>query len=81
MAQRMACVVLADVLNCNTGRHIDVDMIVSSVHAQRSLNLAAQDVIRVVEKMVDWGHRYRNLEIALGKGICLVLGCDLSESQ
>jgi hypothetical protein len=32
-------------------------------------------------EMIEWGHKYKNLEKHLGNGVCLVLGMDLSESQ
>lgn len=34
-----------------------------------------------IEEMENRGHRYLNLENALGRGVCFVLGTDLSESQ
>jgi hypothetical protein len=33
-----------------------------------------------VETMLDFGSRYKNMEVTLGRGICLVLGCELPES-
>lgn len=44
------------------------------------VGLSSKDVEKTVDAMLDSGHRYKNMEIALGKGICLTLGCDLSES-
>lgn len=36
---------------------------------------------KVVAAMIDWGHRYANIEQMLGQGICLCLGTELPESQ
>ncbi|KAF2170532.1 hypothetical protein M409DRAFT_19352 [Zasmidium cellare ATCC 36951] len=39
-----------------------------------------EKVESTMKDMVNWGHRYKNLEKTLGKGICLVLGTQLSET-
>ena len=35
----------------------------------------------IIRTMIDAGHRYKNLEIQVGVGAPLVLGCELAETQ
>lgn len=79
MAQRMACIVLVKIHN-RMGRP-PIDTVASAVHAGRVVDLSVKGIKKTVGTMIDWGHRYGNIEVVLGKGICLALGSDLSESQ
>lgn len=78
MAQRMACIVLVDV-HTGMGRPSS-GCFANTTQVGQIVGLSSKDVEKTVDAMLDSGHRYKNMEIALGKGICLTLGCDLSES-
>jgi len=45
-----------------------------------TVELPPMEIEKTVKAMLDHGSRYRNMEKALGTGICLVLGCYLPES-
>ncbi|KAK1083297.1 hypothetical protein LTR48_006386, partial [Friedmanniomyces endolithicus] len=57
-----------------------VDGITDSVHVAQIVNVPAVDIKKIVVKMIDWVHRYKNLEKDLDRDICLSLGIDLLES-
>lgn len=78
MAQRIACIVLVDIRDL-MGRP-PIDVIACAVHVAHVVDVSAEDIKRTVEKMIDCGHRYNNMERRLGRGICLSLGSDLPES-
>ena len=79
MAQRMACIVLLDV-HLAMGKPT-VTALTQTVTACASDALPPMQLEKTVKDMLDHGSRYKNMELALGPGICLVLGCQLSESQ
>ena len=78
MVQRIACIVLVEIRDW-MGRPA-VDDITDSVHVAQIVNVPAVDIKKIVVNMIDWGHRYKNLEKDLDRGICLSLGIDLPES-
>lgn len=78
MAQRMACIVLVEI-------HKEMDRpsvadLARTVEMKNPAGLMFPDVEKTVDAMLDHASRYKNIEAALGKGVCLVLGCHLSES-
>ncbi len=79
MAQRVACIVLVGLHDWAQRPSIEafVDLVkISGVHGTSEISIK-----KTVSAMVDWGHRYANMERLLGKGISLSLGSDLPESQ
>lgn len=43
--------------------------------------VSLETVSKTIENMENWGHRYMNFEKVVGKGICLVLGTQISETM
>lgn len=78
MALRMACIVLVE-MHREMGRP-SVANLARTVEMKDPAGLLPSDIEKTVNAMLDHGSRYKNIEAALGKGICLVLGCYLSES-
>lgn len=74
----MACIVLVDIRDW-MGRP-PIDIVANAVHVTYIADLSAVQIERTMEKMIGWGHRYKNMENVLDRGICLSLGNDLSES-
>lgn len=79
MAQRIACIVLIE-LYSDFGNPT-VAALAHTVTVGGGSALPPMDIEKTVRDMLDHGSRYKNMESALGPGICLVLGCVLSESQ
>jgi len=75
----MACIVLLDV-HLAMGKPT-VTALTQTVTACASDALPPMQLEKTVKDMLDHGSRYKNMELALGPGICLVLGCQLSESH
>jgi hypothetical protein len=78
MAQRMACIVLVEI-HREMGRPSVTDL-ARTVQMNDPAGLPPLDVEKTLDAMLDHGSRYKNIEAALGKGICMVLGCYLPES-
>lgn len=79
MAQRIACIVLLE-LHSDFGKPT-VAALAHTVTTGAGSALPPMDIEKTVKDMLGHGSRYKNMELALGPGICLVLGCALSESQ
>lgn len=78
MAQRMACIVLEEIRK-EVGRP-QLMALASTVQNSTPEHLPTS-VEKCIDDMLNLGSRYINIEGAMGRGICLVLGCDLPESQ
>ena len=78
MAQRITCIVLVE-LQRKTGMPTAADL-AQTVVMTATMELPPMEIEKTVKAMLDHGIRYRNMEKALGTGICLVLGCYLPES-
>lgn len=78
MAQRITCIVLVE-LQRKTGMPTAADL-AQTVVMSATIQLPPMDIEKAIKAMLDHGSRYRNMEKALGMGICLVLGCYLPES-
>lgn len=78
MAQRITCIVLVE-LQRKTGMPTAADL-AQTVVTTATMELPPMEIEMTVKAMLDHGSRYRNMEKALGIGICLVLGCYLPES-
>lgn len=79
MIQRMSCIVLVAIHDWMQRPEIDSFLEYTSVG---DIQLTGTTSIKkVVAAMIDWGHRYANIEQMLGQGICLCLGTELPESQ
>ncbi|OQN95382.1 hypothetical protein B0A48_18617 [Cryoendolithus antarcticus] len=78
MAQRIACIVLVEI-HQRMGQP-PADVIAETVQIGRGIGHNPNEVEKTVVAMLDFGHRYKNLEITVDGGIALVLGCELSES-
>ncbi|KAK4950140.1 hypothetical protein LTR10_011117 [Elasticomyces elasticus] len=52
----------------------------TAVRLGHPIALSVEDILATIRAMIDWGHRYKNMEAALGEGICMVLGRRLKES-
>jgi len=57
-----------------------IDLIAQAVRLGHPIALSVEDILATIRAMIDWGHRYKNMEAALGEGICMVLGRRLKES-
>lgn len=75
----MACVCLVE-LYLAMGRPL-VEDIACVISFGDDVFMFEPEVRKTIDTMLDWGHRYKNLEKASNEGICFTLGCDLSESQ
>lgn len=78
MAQRITCIVLVE-LQRKTGMPTAADL-AQTVVMTATMKLPPMEIEKTVKAMLDHGSRYRNMEKALGMGICLILGCYLPES-
>jgi hypothetical protein len=75
--RRMACIVLVEV-HREMGRPSVIDL-VRTVQIKGSVDLPLLDFEKTLNAMLDHSSRYKDIEAALGKGICLVLSCYLPE--
>lgn len=77
MKQRVACLVLVD-LRDRIGRP-SIEETASLLCRTGVIAAGEKRAIKIVNAMVDAGHRYRNLELNTSSGIALVLGTSLPE--
>lgn len=78
MAQRMACIVLEEM--CRELGRPALTALAATVHVGMAQSFTV-DIEKYVDDMLNLGSRYINIEATLGRGICLVLGCELPESH
>jgi hypothetical protein len=78
MKQRLACLVLVDFRD-GIGRP-SVEETATLLFQTGIIPTALSRAVKIVNAMIDAGHRYRNLELNTTSGISLVLGIFLPES-
>lgn len=79
MAQRVACIVIAD-LHIWMGRP-DLDAFVGYINVHSVNGTSTEGITKPIAAMLDWGHRYKTIQRNLDKGCLLCLGVDLPETQ
>lgn len=77
MKQRIACIVLVD-LRDGIGRP-SVDETADLLLRTGIISTSRQDANKLVNSMIDKGHRYKNLQQGTSAGVALVLGISLPE--
>lgn len=78
MKQRLACLVLVEIRD---SMHRPPIPTTAEMLRRESIILCDQEsAIKMIEDMLDAGHRYQNLEAKIHPGICLALGKASPES-
>jgi hypothetical protein len=77
MAQRMACIVLEEMCK-ELGRPLLIAL-ATAVRITTAEN-SPINIEKYVDDMLNFGSRYINIEATMGRGVCLILGCELPES-
>lgn len=79
MKKRLACLVLVDIRD-----GMQRPSIAETAQILRQEGVVCfnqKDAVKLIEGMVNAGHRYRNMEKTVRGGICMALGTGLAESQ
>lgn len=79
MVSRASCILLLEFrarYKCSS-----VEETAAAIHPFWSINYSLEYLTDTLHSMIDDGHRYKNIEKALGAGSILVLGKDISETM
>ena len=74
----MACIVLEQM--CREVGRPRLTALATTVHVGMTENFPI-NIDKHIDDMLNLGSRYINIECTMGRGICLLLGCNLPESQ
>lgn len=58
-----------------------VDETAHVLHHSIGLGQDIDEAVKILTTMIDFGHRYKQLEDSLGAGICLVLPTNIGETK
>jgi hypothetical protein len=73
----MACIILEEM--CREFGRPRLTALATTVQISTAENCPI-DIEKHIDDMLNLGSRYINIETTMGRGICLILGCELPES-